>query len=57
MKLNAPTQIIFIISAILAILALIAALGISIPFVSGNALWIALAGYALLAAGNLFKGL
>lgn len=57
MKLNAPTQIVFIISAVLFILALAVTLGVSIPFISGNVLWVALASYAILAAGNLFKGL
>ena len=57
MNLSAPTKIVFLISLVLAVLALIAALGISIPVVSGNALWVALIGYAVLAAGNLLKGM
>ena len=57
MNLSAPTKPIFLISLILAVLALLAALGISIPVVSGNAMWIALAAYALLAVGNLMKGM
>lgn len=57
MKLNAPTQVVFLVSAALAVLALLVALGTSIPAVSENALWFALAGYGLLAAANLFKGL
>lgn len=57
MKLNAPTKIVFIISAVLAILALLPMIGVAIPVVGANTTWVALAGYAVLAAGNLFKGL
>ena len=57
MTLSAPTQVVFYISLVLAILALLTALGIAIPVVSGNALWTALVAYALLAAGCLLKGL
>ena len=57
MNLSAPTKIVFLISLVLAVLALITALGVSIPVVSGNALWVALIGYAVLAAGNLLKGM
>ena len=56
MKLSAPTKGVFYISLILAVLALLTVLGVSIPVISGNALWTALAGYALLAAGNVLKG-
>lgn len=57
MKLSAPTQIVFYVSLVLAVLALLTVLGVSIPVVSGNALWTALASYAILAAGNLLKGI
>lgn len=57
MKLNAPTKIVFIISAVLAILALLPMIGVAIPVVGANTTWVALAGYAVLAVGNLFKGL
>ena len=57
MKLNAPTKIVFLISAVLAILALLPMLGVSIPAVASKTTWVALSGYAVLAAGNLFKGL
>jgi uncharacterized membrane protein len=57
MNLSAPKQIVFLISLVLAVLALLAALGISLPVVSGNALWVALIAYAVLAAGNLMKGM
>lgn len=57
MNLNAPTQIVFLISLALAVLALISALGVALPVISGNAIWVALIAYIVLAAGNLLKGL
>lgn len=57
MNLNAPTQIVFIISLVLAVLALLGAIGISLPVIGGHAIWVALAAYVVLAAGNLMKGL
>ena len=57
MNLSAPTKPVFIIAVILAALALIAALGVAIPVVSGNALWVALLAFVILAAGNMMKGL
>ncbi len=56
MVLSAPTKIVFLISLVLAALALIASFGVAIPVVSGNALWVALIAYAVLAVGNLLKG-
>jgi hypothetical protein len=56
MKLNAPTQITFLISLALAALALLSMLGVSIPVVDGHVAWTALAGYAVLSAGNILKG-
>ena len=57
MNLSAPTKPVFFISLVLAVLAFLSAVGISIPVVSGNALWVAIAGYAVLALGNILKGL
>ena len=57
MNLSAPTKIVFLISLVLAILALLAALNINIPVVSGNAIWVSLLAYVILAAGNMMKGL
>ena len=54
-KLSAPTQMIFLISLALAILAVLGAL-VSIPFVSLYAFWIAIIGYIVLAAGCVMKG-
>ena len=54
-ELSAPTQMIFLISLALAILAVLGAL-VSIPFVSLYAFWIAIIGYIVLAAGCVMKG-
>lgn len=56
MKFTPPKQITFWISLVLAVLGVLATF-VSIPFVSGFALWFVVAGYALLAAGLFLKGL
>lgn len=55
MKLSAPTQPLFIVSLVLAGLGLLGRLAV-IEFVSPNAYWLVLAGYAVLAVGVVFKG-
>jgi len=55
MKLSAPTQIMFIISLVLVGLA-VASLFVAVPVIGGHAFWVAVAGYAVLAFGCLFKG-
>jgi len=55
MRLNAPTQVVFLISLALAILALVGHL-VTIPFVSVYAFWIAIVAYAVLAAACVLKG-
>ncbi|WP_195162752.1 hypothetical protein [Mesorhizobium sp. NBSH29] len=55
MKLNAPKQIIFIISLVIAVIGLLAGLGVlAIPLA---AFWIMAIAYVVLAAGCLMKGL
>lgn len=56
MKLSAPTQMIFIISLVVAVVGLLMALGIlaMIPIAS---VWVMLVAYVILAAGCLMKGL
>jgi hypothetical protein len=54
-KLSAPTQIVFLISLALAVIAVIGVF-VSIPFVSLYAFWIAIIGYIVLAAGCMMKG-
>jgi hypothetical protein len=56
MRLNAPTQVVFFISLILVILALIGLFVPGTPFLSPYAFWIAIVGYIVLAAGCLMKG-
>ncbi len=56
-RLNAPTQMIFAISLILAVLALIGFFVPTAPFISAYAFWFMTAGYAALAAGCTLKGL
>ncbi|HEY8268063.1 MAG TPA: hypothetical protein VIG34_05325 [Xanthobacteraceae bacterium] len=55
MKLSAPTQVVFIISLILALLALIGHY-VNIPIVTQYQFWFAIAGYVVLAAGCMMKG-
>jgi len=53
-RLNAPTQMIFLISLALAILAVLG-LFVTIPFVSIYAFWVAIIAYIVLAAGCVMK--
>jgi len=55
MNLSAPTQVVFIISLILAVLALIGYF-VNIPIVTQYQFWVAIAGYVVLAAGCMMKG-
>lgn len=54
-KLNAPTQVMFLVSLVLAALAVIGFF-VTIPFISMYAFWLAVAGYVVLAAGCVLKG-
>jgi hypothetical protein len=56
MKLSAPKMITFWIAVILAVLGVLASEGI-VPGLSGYAFWLVVAGFVLLALGNLLKGL
>jgi hypothetical protein len=55
MRLNAPTQMVFLISLILAVLALIGHF-VLIPYVTAYQFWIAIVGYGVLAAACVLKG-
>ena len=55
MNLSAPTQLVFLFSVVLAILAVVATF-IAIPTVSPNAFWVAIIAYLVLLAGNVLKG-
>jgi len=56
MQLSAPKQITFWIAVVIAVLGLLASL-VSIPVLSGFALWLVVIGFVVLAAGNLMEGL
>lgn len=55
MNLTPPTTVVFIVSVILAALAIIGKFA-AIPFITENGFWVAIVAYVLLAAGNLFRG-
>ena len=56
MKPSAPKQITFWVAVVVAVIGLIAGL-VSIPVLSGFALWILVLGFVILAAGNVLEGL
>ncbi len=55
---NAPKKVSLIISIVLVALAIALVLvkGLTIPVLSPNAFWVAIAGYVVLLLGNLLKG-
>ncbi|MEM9282605.1 MAG: hypothetical protein AAGA96_12325 [Verrucomicrobiota bacterium] len=55
MKLSAPTQLFFLISLVIAIVALLGGLGV-VGAVAGYSFWLAIAAYVVLALGCLLKG-
>jgi hypothetical protein len=55
MNLNAPTQVVFIIALIIAVLALIGNF-VMVPFVSEFKFWFAMVAYLVLAAACVLKG-
>ena len=55
MNLNAPSQMVFIIAVVIAIIAILGVL-IAIPFVTQYAFWILLLAFIVLAGGCLMKG-
>ncbi|MGV3634398.1 MAG: hypothetical protein ACO1NY_08610 [Pseudorhodoplanes sp.] len=55
-NLSAPSQVIFLLSLALAIIAILGALVI-IPVVTKYAFWIAIIAYVVLALGVLMKGM
>lgn len=56
MNLSAPTMPVFIVSLVLAVLALLG-MFIAIPFISANAFWVAIVAYIVLLVGNVMTGL
>ncbi|AZO62475.1 MAG: hypothetical protein EOQ55_22650 [Mesorhizobium sp.] len=55
MNLSAPTQIVFIISLVIAAIGLLAALGL-LAFIPLASVWIMLIAYVVLAGGCLMRG-
>ena len=56
MNLSAPTNIVFIISLVVAILGILAGLGV-LAIIPVSAFWLVTIGYVILAAGCLLKGI
>jgi hypothetical protein len=55
MNLSAPTMPVFLISLILAILAVLGVY-VDLPIISGNGFWIAVIAYIVLLVGNVDQG-
>ncbi|MCB1226397.1 MAG: hypothetical protein KDK99_11335 [Verrucomicrobiales bacterium] len=55
MKFNAPTRSAFVFSLVLIIASLVGVLGEKLPVVTPHAFWFSVAGYAVLAAGCVFR--
>ena len=56
MNLSAPTQMLFLISLVVAIIGVLAALGI-LAFIPVPSVWIVTLAYIILAGGCLMKGM
>lgn len=56
MNLSAPTRLVFIVAAVIALVALLMAMNV-IAFVPVASVWVALLAFVVLAAGNLLKGI
>jgi hypothetical protein len=56
MRLNAPTKMVFLISLILAVLAVIGYFVPSVPYLHTYEFWLAIAAYVVLAAACILKG-
>ncbi len=57
MRLSPPTMIVFIISVVLALIGILPLFGVAVPSIGISATWSLAIGYAVLAAGCLFKGI
>ena len=56
MKLSAPSQVFFVISLVLVVLALLGSFAV-LPAIAGYSFWLAVAGWGVLALGCLMKGM
>ena len=55
MKFSAPSVLVFVISLVIAVIGALTALG-TVAIIPLESVWIMAVGYAVLAAGCLFKG-
>jgi hypothetical protein len=55
MNLSPPTTAVFVISLILAVLAVIGKF-VPIPLISEQGFWVVVIAYVVLAVGNVFRG-
>lgn len=55
MQLSAPTQLVFFVSLILAILAVIGQFT-PIPYITEHGFWVAIVAYVVLMLGNILRG-
>ncbi|WP_172653255.1 hypothetical protein [Methyloceanibacter caenitepidi] len=55
MNLSAPTTMVFVISIVLAILAVLSTF-MPLPIIGEYKFWVAIAAYVILAIGNIFRG-
>ena len=55
MNLNAPSQVVFWIAVIIAVVAIISTF-VAIPVISAYAFWVAILAFIVLAGGVLLKG-
>jgi hypothetical protein len=56
-NLGAPTQVAFLISLFLVLLAILSLFVINIPVISMYGFWVAVVGYAVLAVACVMKGM
>ncbi|MCB1233459.1 MAG: hypothetical protein KDM91_00120 [Verrucomicrobiae bacterium] len=56
MTLSPPKKIVFYLSLILAVLALVFKFVDAVPVLHANVFWLAMAGWAVLATGTAVKG-
>jgi ABC-type transport system involved in multi-copper enzyme maturation permease subunit len=56
MKLSAPSQVMFLIAIVLAALGVVGKVA-AVAMLAGYAFWLLLAGFVVLAAGCLMKGM
>ena len=54
MTLNAPSMLLFVVSLIIAVVAVVSVF-VPIQYITGHAFWVAIIAYAVLAVGNVVK--